>query len=68
MSESKEEIKIISKHHSIDEPELLTLQDLKDKWRNRVTCWLVESAWLMVGRDAGRADAALEVLEEDRKK
>jgi hypothetical protein len=48
--------------------ELITLQDLHDKWIGRVNGWLVDSAWLLVGRDAGRADAALETLMEDKKK
>ena len=61
-----EMFKIISEHHPIEEP--ITLQDLKDKWRGKVNGWLIESAWLIVGRDAGRADAALEVLLEDREK
>ena len=63
-----ENFKIISEHHPIEEPDLFTLQDLKEKWRGRMSGWLIESAWMMVGRNAGRADAALEILEEDRKK
>ena len=43
-----------------------TLEDLKDKWRSRLSGFLVESAYMVEKFDAERADAALECLFKER--
>ena len=43
-----------------------TLEDVKDKWRNRFNVFLIESAYMIEKFDAEKADAALECLFEER--
>ena len=41
-----------------------SIGELKDKWRDRINTWLVDSAWISCDQDLERADAALEALYE----
>ena len=51
---------------SIQNQKVKNLEDLKDKWRAKLSCFLVESAWMGCDMNADRADAALERLYQER--